>query len=835
MTARGAEASPDPGEQSVPDEPLPRPALPEDFRVGDWLAQPSLDRLSRGETRVHLRPQLTDLLLLLARHAGRPVSRELILKEVWGSQYVGESGLTRCITELRQALDDDARQPRIIETIPKRGYRLLAPVVFLPNDARPDAGGPPNGHDVHAVLQGSPGDTGAATMVDPSPADGLPASRPDPDAPGPGAEPIATRLSARLRWALAAAGLAGAVGATLWAGDWAVRPLLSDRDTVLLADVSNTTGDRVFDDTLRLALAVNLEQAPFLRILPQEMVRASLVRMGREPTERVAGPLALDVCRREGAAVLLAGSISRLGSRFAIGIEALACGSGESVGGALVQADRKEQVLTALEQAATRIRRHLGESRASLRQHDVPLVRATTPSLDALKAVTLGDFARDHAQLDAAHTYYRQATDLDPNFALAWARRGAAAWNLDLRGDAIPAFRRAYELRDRVSQPEGFYLAAHYFGIVEGDPVKAAEIYRTWRRLYPGSPIPPTNLVFILAGSMGQYEAALPEAREAVRLAPYSSLSYASLVLAYLGLNRVIEARQAIAEAARNGVGDRLMHGHLLNLALLDGDQAALEREVHWAQGDPPAALFALQTRATAAMAGGRLSEGRRLWREAREKAGEIGPARRVADALLSEAEAEALVGDPRAARAAVGAALIADRGAWSLTASSIVSGLIGDVTRARALLDEAGGQPTSDLPSPQVWMPVARALIQAELGQPDEAARILQPVARFERGSQFWLVPIGVRAVVERSARRPANAAAAFEEIFHFRALYPSSPWLAFARLGLARSLRETGDTARSLAAYDAFLQSWADADPDAPLLAAARRERAAADKPLR
>ena len=616
---------------------------------------------------------------------------------------------------------------------------------------------------------------------------------------------------------------------TLAAADWRGRPMLSERNTILLADVRNSTGDPMFDDTLRLALAASLEQVPYLRILPEDAVRSALTRAGHAPSEPVLGPLALDVCRREGAAVLLAGSIARLGSRYAVGIEALACGTGESVGRAVAEANDKEHVLTALEQAAERIRLKLGESGSSLRQHDVPLVRATTSSLEALKAVTLADLNRDHARLGEALTLYRQATELDPMFALAWARRGATAWTLGLREDAIPAFRRAYELRDRVSPPEGFYIRAHYYELVAGDPAKAIESCRAWQRMYPGSVVPPTNLVSILAGNMGQYEAALPEAREAMRLAPYSSLSYGNLVQVYLGLNRIAEARQAITEAASRGVSDGLIHAHLFNLALLDGDRVALAREIRWASNDPLAALATVRQRASAAMAGGRLREARQLWSEALVKAAEIGAATRVADIRLEQAEAEALLGDPRVARVAVGAGLAQDKGATTLAGSAIVLALAGDAARARTLLDEIARQAQPDLPSPQVWLPVARALVAAGLGRADEAIGILQPVACFERGSDFRFVPLGVRAIVQRSARRPADAAAAFEAVIGLRALDPASPWVAFARLGLAQALRESGDVVRSVAAFDAFLDSWKDADPDAPLLNIARRERAA------
>ena len=794
----------------------PDPARLVPFTVGDWLVEPKACRLSRGDTVVKLRPQLTDLLVCLARRAGQIVLRDEILAEVWPQQYIAESGLSRCVAELRQSLQDDAQQPRCIETFPKRGYRLIAPVMWLEHEQPADT----------APVEAPPLQAAAASgTTDVAPADGaVVVTSTDPPA---GDRPAAR--SHRGVSVLAAVGLLaiGIVAVTLMTRSQT--SALTERDTVLLADVSNTTGDRVFDDTLRLALAVDLEQAPFLRILPRDAVRAAVVRTGRPPDERVVGPLALDVCRREGAAVLLAGSIARLGTRYAVGVEAIACGTGEEVARALVETDSKEQVLTALEQAARRIRERLGESRESLRQHDVPLVRATTPSLDALKALTMGDDNRDHARLDAALTCYRQATELDPGFALAWARRGAAARNRGFIEEAMPAFRRAYELRERVSPPERFYIAAHYYLTVAGEPEKAMETYQAWKRMYPGSAVPPTNLAAVFSSLMGQYDAALPEAREAVRLAPHSSLAYGNLIGACRGAGRIAEARTIATEVASRGVDDQIIHEHLLHLALFDGDKIALDREISWASADPMAALLTLRLRASAAMAGGRLREARQRWEEALKKADQIGPARRVAETRLFQAEAEALVGDARIARSAAEAALAAHTEPATLVRSAMVFALVGDQIRARAILDDIARQPVPDPAALLVWLPVAQALVQTGLGHADDAIGILQKVARFERGGDFRLVPLGARALVHRAARRPLDAVAAFDELIRFRAIDPASPWVAVARLGLARALRESGDTGRSLAAYEAFLDSLKDADPDAPLLAVARRERAA------
>jgi len=798
-----------PDEAVAQEHPLDAPRA-QRFTLGDWLVDPRSCQVSRGDTIVKLRPQLADLLVCLGRCAGEIVLKDEILAEVWPEQYIAESGLSRCVAELRQILGDDAKQPHYIETITKRGYRLVAPVVWLareePDGAVEDVG--PQSAEASAAPPAAVHDLGIG------------------EADGAGAGRFWRRgVLAGIAVALLAVGMIAIAMLTR-----SPAAVLTERDTVLLADVVNSTNDRVFDHTLRLALAMSLEQAPFLHILPEDAVRAAVVRMGRPADTRVTGALALDVCRREGAAVLLTGSIAGIGSRYAVGVEAIGCGAGDTLAGALEQADDKEHVLATLERVATRIRHRLGESRASLSEHGTTLARATTGSLEALKALSLGDDSRDHARLGDALGLYRQAIDLDPEFALAWARRGAAAWNLGFDDEAIPALRRAYELRDRVSQPERFYIEAHYYRLVEGNPQKAIEIYRAWKRMYPGSAIPSTNLASVLSGELGRYDAAVEEAREAVRLARNSSLAHENLIVAYFGSGRMAEARQAVVDAESHGVHDQILHRQLVSLAMFDGDRAALEREVRWATGDPMVAQLTLRRRASAAMACGRLREGRQLWAEALARARELGPATRVADTHLFEGEAEALLGDTRRARSSVEAALATDTHPHTIVTAARVCALVGDFTRAGGLLADLARQPASALRTLQVWQPAAQALVEAGLGHGGSAIASLQPVVPFERGNEFNLVPLGVRARVELSAGRPLVAAAAFDDLIRLRILAPESPWVPHARLGLARALHASGDDARSLAAYDAFLQSWNDADPDAPLLGAVRRERATA-----
>jgi eukaryotic-like serine/threonine-protein kinase len=352
------------------------PSFAADFRMGEWLVEPSLDRLSRSGTVLHLRPQLIDLLVVLARHAGRTVSKDEILATVWEGQFVAESGMTRCIAEIRQALGDNARDPKIVQTIMKRGYRLVAPVTSV-EPAQPPALGtmvPPIEPTV--LIEPSPPPAEPRRHEDLS-LPGVAEASPEPHTPADPPAAAPPSLWWRRVWAVRRPGLPvlGAASVLVLAGmaaGWSRAPVPAARQTVLVADVTNTTGDSAFDQTLRFALATQFEQAPFLRLLPASRVRAALTLMGQSPDQPVTGAIALELCRRERAAVLLEGSIFRLGSHYAVGLAVVACSNGESVAQQLLEVDSKDRVLAAVEGAAIRLRRTLGDSRASLGDENGP-------------------------------------------------------------------------------------------------------------------------------------------------------------------------------------------------------------------------------------------------------------------------------------------------------------------------------------------------------------------------------------------------------------------------------------------------------------------------------
>ena len=815
-------------------------SFPDDFRIGDWLVEPSLDRLSRGDTVIHLRTQLTNLLVLFAHNPGRTVSKEEILARIWEGQFVAESGMTRCIAEIRQALGDDAHDPKILQTITKRGYRLLAPVTPVPRPA--DANSLPQparatleAPDTAATNNDAPHESPEASfspLMDGHTNPGLPRTLPSD----------ASKIRARhrpVRLAVVSVFTVAAVSALGWfIVGWVRPPVLSERDTVLLADVTNTTGDPGFDQTLRLALGMHLGQASFLRILPDSLMRSGLDYMGRPRNQVVTGPVALELCRREGAAVLLAGSIARMASHYAIGLEAVACGSGESLGREMIEVENKDGVLGAVSTAARRIRAVLGESRASIRRSGVPIVEATTPSLEALEALSLGDQCRDNERLSDALTYYRRATDLDPKFALAWARRGAAAHNMGRAvGDDRSAeteetrisFLRAWELRDGVSEVERFYILGHYYRFVEGDVDKTVDTYKTWIRSVPGSVVPETNLASVYVNTLGLYSAALGHAREAVRLAPSSSVANGVLVVTLLGVGRVDEAQAALRDAARNGVSDLSWHRLAFELAVTTGDERAMAEQVQWASQDPAAAMVMSEYEALADASRGRLREARLHWADATVSAAKAGTAGLRAGTLLRQAEAEALLGDPKRARAATEQALALDGQPTTRLAAATVFALAGDPGRASRLLDEATRTTKGTSTATYVWQPVARALVLSGLGRPEDALLALASTVRYERGRYYGLAPLGVRGSIQRSAAHPQQAEATFRELLSLRVVVPMSPWVAYARLGLARALREAGELEASRTAYEELLEWMATADEDAPVGIAARRERAA------
>ena len=805
-----------------------------EFTMGDWFVQPTLNRVSKGGTTIHLRPQLIDVLVCLASTPGQTVLRGELLDRVWPNQFVAETALARCVAELRQALGDDAQCPALIETIPKRGYRLIAPVALASKPVALSDGGPESGN-------GNGNGGGPARPAPPEgPAltarvtDDRPRHSVEDSDPGSGLGAPST-IGPRLRPRLLALAIAGAaVAAMATSVGWLVvtRPAaakapLAERDPVVVA-FTNTTGDPVFDGALRLALAIHLEQSPYLRLTPERTMQETLRFLGQPATAAVTPDMALQVCERVGASAVLHGSIAPMGQHYVVGLEAIACVSHDTVARAQAEAAGREHVLEALTRAANSLRRRLGESIASIARFDVPLVQATTPSLEALRAVSLGDREQFRGAYAEALQQYRQATVIDPDFALAWARTGVTLLNLRRRGEARVPLTRAFDLRERVSEPERLYIAGHYYNGVLESPLRALDAFSALSRSTARATPARINLSSIYQ-QIGLWEQAIEEARTAVDLEPENVVAHVVLAGALTGAGRFDEALAALAAAGRRGLQSPSTHDLRHDLGFLMGDEAVVREEDAYATREPSMAPFLLTRRARMAMYRGRLREASGLWSRVRADAEGRQDDVAASAALLSEAGSRALIGDRAGTSRALSAALTVNRNPSRVAQSALVLALAGDVAGARRYLAEYERrcEPGSDRDLEFV-VPARAALAVAE-GRFADAGPLLESVRPYELGTRFEYLPLFIRAHAALGMRAYGDAAQAFQAILDNPGVLPYSVFQTLAWLGRARAYAGLGQPDESLRSYDAALQIWNDADPDLPLLATARREAAA------
>ncbi|MGC2534018.1 MAG: tetratricopeptide repeat protein, partial [Candidatus Sulfotelmatobacter sp.] len=449
-------------------------------------------------------------------------------------------------------------------------------------------------------------------------------------------------------WVAAAVVIAAAVASGIFFFSHRSRALTA-RDSILLSDFVNTTGDPVFDGTLRQALAVQLEQSPYLNIFPQERVRDTLRYMGHSPDERVTPDLARQVCQREGVKAVLNGTISAVGTQYVVGVDAVNCLTGDNLAREQVSVDKKEQVLGAVGKVASSLRSKLGESLASLQKFDAPVEEATTSSLEALKYFSLGEVERDKGSEQTSVPFYKHALELDPNFAVAYARLGQAYNNMGETVLGIENTRKAFERRDRCSELEKLYIETHYYNIVTGEVDKELEAYELWRRTYPNDSIPPNNLA-VSHAVVGKWEQSLEEAQETKRLDPNSAFSYNVVAGAYLGLNRLAECKAMRLQEVAQKVDNAADHGNLYMFAFLDGDAAGMQHEVDWAKGRQDEYMV-METVADVAASSGKMVAARASYQQAVDLQRRETLEESAATALAREAVFEAQMGNSKAAR----------------------------------------------------------------------------------------------------------------------------------------------------------------------------------------
>lgn len=609
---------------------------------------------------------------------------------------------------------------------------------------------------------------------------------------------------------------------------------ISEKESVILADFSNNTGDSVFDEILKQALSVDLAQSPFLKIVSESDVRLTLQEMTRSADEKLTPSLAREVCQRTGSKAYLAGNIAKLGMQYVIGLEAVNCVSGDVLAREQATAEGKTQVLEALGGAASKLRSELGESLPSVQRFSVPLAEATTSSLDALQAFTLGRDARNGKGDAEAIPFYKHAVELDPNFALAYLQLGNTYFNTSQHVLAAENLKKAFDLRTRVTEREMFEITSMYYVLATGELQKANKTYEMWMQSYPrddGSHFGLGNIYEML----GEYEKAASETQKVLQLEPNNLVAYENLAETYLALDRIHDAKATLEEAARRKLDEITFHSILYRIAFLQGNLSGMNHETDWAIGRPNSEDEMLSHQSDTEAWSGRLVKARELTRLAVASStrfyGERDPA------TLWQANAavrEALFGNSDTARRmASRAQQVAEVSRDTRAKTALAFALAGDAAHAQAIANDMAARFPLDMIVQQVWLPTIHAQVETSRGNPGRSVELMREAAPYELGrlasnTFSCLYPIHVRAQAYLRAGQASAAVAEFQKMLDHPGLLWNCPTSPLAHLGLGRSYALMGDRAKASSAYRDFLTQWKDADPDIPILKQAKSEYA-------
>jgi DNA-binding winged helix-turn-helix (wHTH) protein/Flp pilus assembly protein TadD len=777
--------------------------------------------LLRDGQPILLTPKTMEMLLILVENHGHVVRKDTLMQRIWPDTFVQEDNITYNISVLRKTLACGTSGEQYIETVPKNGYRFIASVRTLHSGAEGEisATNPPV-----AVSQST---IDAAEQLHPR----IPREQTEGYPEFSDASRIGRR-NWRMRTSLT---LVVVLALTSVALVFRIRQqnahALTSQDTVVLADFTNDTGEAVFDESLKQALRTNLEQSPFLTVLSDHRVSQELRFMGMKGDERLATEVGRDVCQRAGGKGLLIGSISRLGKHYVVGLQAVDCQIGDSIGSELSEADSSERVLASLGDAATKMRAKLGESLSSVKRYATPIEEATTPSLDALKAYSSGRERQEVEGDDAAAApFFRRAISLDRNFAMAYAMLGACYSNLEEPSLAAENARKAYELREHVSEPEKFYIDSHYYDLATGERERARQAYDVWAQTYPQD-FEPTYNLGVIDSNLGRYEKTLEETREALRLDPASAQGYGNVVAAYLALNRLEEARITADEAQVKNLDSPFMHSLLYQLAFLQNDAAGMARQEAWAAGKPGVEDVLQAGQADTAAYSGSLGKARELSRQAVASAERADEKETAAGYEAEAALREALFGNaPKARqRSAAALALSADRDVQYGAALALA--LAGNASLAQKLAEDLGKRFPEDTLVRYNYLPTIHAQLSLSRNDTSKAIEALQAAAPYELGDvggYCALYPVYLRGKAYLASHQGSEAAAEFEKILRHRGVVWNEPIGALARLGLARAYALQGESVKARAAYNDFLTLWKEADPGIPILLEAKAEYA-------
>jgi DNA-binding winged helix-turn-helix (wHTH) protein/tetratricopeptide (TPR) repeat protein len=782
------------------------------YRFGHFEASSYSGELYRRGHRVRIQELPFRVLITLIEQQGEIVSREDLARQLWTDNTFVEfdQGLSTAVTKLRQAIGDDAANPRFIETVPRRGYRFIAPVTV--ESSEPTESAEPSG---------------ASTKPLASP----------PTHPGETAEPAELALQAAIsrglprlwKWTAAGALLVLTASAAflfrshLWPGE-----VLRANDRVMLADFENTTGNGAFDDTLMSAVRVKLDESPFLSLVPAKSVQAAISQPGgasTHPAPHVSASDAQAICRAVNARAVVQGSVSPAQGGLRVRLEAKLCG-GKTLAREEAFSPSMDFMLTTLGEITDRLRRDLGEPEDSLQRFSTPITMATTTSFSAFQAFAAGEKKRARGQDHETIADYKLATDLDPEFALAYARLGTIYGNENEVELSRAVYQKAFDLRSHATERERLYLTAHYYGSALGDVERAIEVYKLWRQLYPKDLIAPNNLADSYE-TVGQPEQARLMAREAQRIDPNNAFPYAGLLQADQRLGRWDEARSVWRDAqARKLDNSVISRMAMFRVGVATGDDALIREQLDWASNNPrQGELLMLQGWAKAAA--GHLHEAQTFFHQAQTIAVNNDLKEFAADVGIDLAQFEADFGETKEARAEVGRSLQLDPDAVNVKAfAAMVLASAGDEKKALELEKAVrAGAPQNTIYIKMI-VPITESRLSLTHSDAATAVEHLRPVAPYDLSRATELASIYYRAEALLAARRGAEAEKEFQRLRQLRALCPISPYLALSELGIARSRRQAGNPEGALAAYGTFFDEWKDADMDLPVLRDAQVE---------
>jgi eukaryotic-like serine/threonine-protein kinase len=775
---------------------------PDLIRFEDFELDVRAYQLRRSGRTLKLERIPMEVLYVLVERQGQLVTREEIIEKLWGKDVFldTDNAINTAIRKIRRILKDDPGQPRFVQTVTGRGYRFIGQI---------------------SETGGLPVQERMATEEKPV---------------APSEAPRSTGKHRELMVAAALTVLALFFVGYFYLNSYSHSHLLTEKDTIVLADFNNATGDPVFDGTLRQGLAIQLEQSPFLSLISEERVQRTLRLMGQPAGARLTLELAREICERTASTAVLEGSIASLGSQYVLGLRAKSCQTGDLLDQEQMQAARKEEVLNALSQMASKFRARVGESLAMVQKHNTPLEEATTSSLDALKAYSTALRIVSSTGSPAAEPLFKRATELDPKFAMAHAWVGRVYDDLGESALSAESTKVAFQLRDRASDAEKLFITASYEMQVMGNMEKAQQTCEAWAATYPRAVIPHDFLSGIIYPPFGKYEKGIEEAQKAIERDPDFAVGYLTLAYSYVYVDRLEEAESTLRRASDRKLEMPDYFVLRYDIAFLRDDKAEMARQVSVAQGKSGAEDWIANHEAFVYAYSGQLQEATRMSRKATELALRAAQQERAALYEAGAAVREALFGDLAAARQSAMAALGFSKSRDVKYGAAIAFALSGDLSRAEALTNDLEKRFPEDTSVQFSYLPAMRAVVAFDEGKPSNVAELLQKAVPDELGapqsifvgSFGALYPAYFRGEAYLASHRGAEAAAEFQKIVDHRGIVLSDPIGALAHLQLGRAYTLSGDRSKARSAYQYFFTLWKDADSDIPVLKQAKAEYA-------